>query len=258
MAKRLRQMRAGRLGYAVLYTQATPADKGRQRAEKKKASTEGQKKANLQHGTNKIEAYLFGNFCRDDFVLTLTYDDDHLPQARADAIKCIKKFIVHLRAYRKKYGAILKYIYVTEDKHGDGRLHHHMVVNGTGQDYETFRTLWTYGNIHLQNCVPRDFPALARYLTKEPREYGTSEVGKRTWTPSLNLTKPEHPPAEWVPDIVTLQAPPGAFILDSDGCQTEYGSYSYIKYILPDPEDYRLPREVSNDPPIDYTRPATT
>ena len=254
VAKVLRTVEAGRLRYAVLYDRYSPADPPRARAEKQRASSAARQALNMRTSCQRLECLLFANFGRDDSLVTLTYDEEHLPEARDGAVKQVKKFIRALRDHRKARGQPLHYIYVTEDKHGDGRIHHHMVVNGTGQDMEVIRTIWPNGLALLQNLRPREFPALARYLTKEPREYGRVDVGARNWSASRGLAKAVAPPAETVPDILTLQAPPGAYILENEGTTVnEYGNYQYIKYLMQDQEDYRVPLEVSTDPELDLT-----
>lgn len=256
MSKCLREIRAGRLRYAVLYTQSSIADAPKTRADKCQATTAARQKINLRHSWQQLEVVLFNDFCRDDFLVTLTYDNDHLPPDRPAAGKRVRAFLSKLRASRKKREAELKYVYVTEDKHGDARLHHHMVLNGTGKDLDELRSLWPDGHIHIQNLRPREFGYLARYLTKEAREYGKT-IGKKTWVPSRNLKRPEQPKPEIVPDLVTLTLPPDADPLESSGGEIrigEYGSYSYIKYLIRDGEDYRQPREQSTDPEEDLTR----
>ena len=249
MSKVLREIRAGRLGYAVLYTAPSIADAPKVRAEKCRASSEARQKLNLRYSWQQLELVLFSNFCRDDFHVTLTYDNDHLPPDRPSAVKRLKKFLSKLWEARRKRGQELRYVYVTEDKHGDGRLHHHLVVNGTGRDLEELRSLWPDGHLHIQNLRPRDFGYLARYLTKEARDYG-KQLGKKTWVCSRGLKRPVQPKAERVPDLMTLTIPPNADPLESSGGEVrmgEYGTYSYVKYLLRSEEDYRLPREVSPD-----------
>ena len=254
MPKVLRTVSAGRLRYAVLYDKYSPADPPQARAEKLRASSAARQAINLRTSCQRLECLLYANFGRDDWLVTLTYDNDHLPAERNEAINQVKKFIRSLRAHRRLRGQSLRYVYVTEDKHGDGRVHHHMVVNGTGEDIEAIRSLWTNGMALMQNLRPREFPALARYLTKEPREYGRVDIGARNWSASKGLAKAVAPPAETVPDILTLQAPPGAYILENEGTTVnEFGNYQFIKYIVPDQEDYRMPLEVSTDPELDLT-----
>ena len=57
-------------------------------------------------------------------------------------------------------------------------------------------------------------------------------TGKQTWTPSRNLRRPQRQ-TEWVDDALTLAAPPGAVILERDQLDNSWGSFVYIKYLLP-------------------------
>ena len=158
----------------------------------------------------------------------------------------LRSFIPKLKAARKARGQPLRYIYVTEGCNPGGRLHHHMVINSTGEDMEELRRLWIYGNnIEIrrltfdQNYTYED---LASYLTKEPREWGHPRVGERTWTPSLGLFRPE-PHSEEVPDYLTLSAPPEAISIDyQPPTRNGYGEYSWIKYLLPRNPDRAKPK----------------
>lgn len=254
MSKVLREIRAGRLGYAVLYTAPSIADAPKVRAEKCQATSEARKKINLRKSWQQLELLLFENFCRNDFLVTFTYDDDHLPETREGAVALLKKYFVDLRSARRKRAADLLYLYVTENKHGAGRFHHHVVLNGTG-DLEELRALWPYGHVHVQNLRPKDFGALARYLTKEARDYD-KKLGTRTWVCSRNLKRPKPSKPETVPDLMTLTCPPNADPLESSSEVRvgEYGTYSYIKYLYRNAEDYQPPREASSDPEEDLSQ----
>ena len=176
------------------------------------------------------------------------YREEDLPADRDAAIRRLRAFIRDLRSQRKAQGLPTRYIYVTEGLHGDHRIHHHLVLNGTGRDAEAIRALWTWGDqVEIQPLDDDHYEALAKYLTKEPREHGNAEVGARTWTPSLGLRRPEVETAD-VPDAVTLTAPPGAIILERTVHPTEFGEFAYLKYYLPRPrrpvpERYVRPRE---------------
>ena len=108
---------------------------------------------------------------------------------------------------------------MTESKHGDGRIHHHLVLNGTEKDYELIRSLWVNGsNVEIDYVDVYGYEELARYLTKEARESG-SPNSARTWVPSMGLAHPTTE-SDWVDDNLTLAAPPGAIILDSEAQTT--------------------------------------
>ena len=237
MSKILRKIQSGRLVYAVVYTAPTAGDSPRQRAQKRQASTAAREKLNARTSFQKLERTLAANFDDGDLFLTLTYDDKHLPDGREAAVRRIRSFLSRLRKARKERGQLLHYIYVTEGCNPGGRLHHHVVLNATGDDLEEIRRLWIYGdNLELRRLTfHRDhtYEDLASYLTKEPREWGHPQVGERTGTPSLGLAHPE-PETETVPDCVTLSAPPEADILSREGPVVNgYGEFAWIKYLLP-------------------------
>ena len=242
MAKRRKVIRAGRLVYAAVYSTVHPSDSPEARAAKTKCSTAARQRMNMKYAWQKLELLLASNFTPRDLVVTLTYDDDHLPDDRDGAVEKIKRFWVQLRKARRLAGQSLHYVYVTEGVHGDKRLHHHVVIDGTGGDLETLQSLWPHGEVHIEYVDAYGYEALAKYLTKEPREHG-SPNGLRSWTPSRGLEKPERE-SGWVPDDVTLCAPPGATVLDSDSMVNQWGEVKYLKYLLPErrPERKTRPR----------------
>lgn len=233
MAKRRKAIRAGRLVKVSLYSCPFPSDGDAARAAKSKCSSRAQQEMNLRHAWQKLEMQLAANFSFGDLHVTLTYDDDHLPDCRDDAIARIKKFVIQLRKARRRKGDELLYVYVTEGQHGDKRLHHHIVINATSDDLAMVKAWWPYGDVQIEYINDRGYEGLAKYLTKEPREHGGTG-GLRSWTPSRGLKKPEVK-SGWVPDDVTVSAPPGAIILEAEPpYRNEYGEFSCIKYLLPE------------------------
>ena len=212
----------------------------RERIALREISTAAQDRVNARKSWQKLEQILAANFGRRDLVLTLTYEDGHLPATRADAVKRVKKLIVQIRAHRRARGQPTRYVYVTEQLSAEGgRLHHHMVLNGTGDDLDVLRSLWVWGQIEVERLdLWQGYEALAKYLTKEPREVGRPEPGARSWSASLGLNKPRTE-SESVPDTVTIAAPPGAIILDRREEHNEWGDYLYLKYLMPDKKEER-------------------
>jgi hypothetical protein len=246
MSKTLKQVRCGRLVCAVVYTTPCAGDSARARAQKQKVSTTAREKLNARTSFQKLERTLAANFDNGDLFVTLTYDDKHLPEDRDAAVRRMRCFLSRLRKARKARGQPLHYIYVTEGSCPGGRLHHHLVLNSTGEDLEELRRLWIYGeDVEVRRLTfdqTYSYEDLASYLTKEPREWGHPTVGERTWTPSLGLRQPE-PETEQVPDYVTLSAPPGALILANEGpIRNGYGEFAWIKYLLPTQPGQRRPR----------------
>ena len=235
MAKRIKTITAGRLVVVGCYTIPTPRSTERERRALREISSAAQERINLKRSWQKLEVLLAANFDRHDLHLVYTYDDEHLPPDRGEAVKRLKKLIVQLRAHRRARGQETRYVYVTEQLSAEGgRLHHHMILNGTGEDLEVIRSLWPYGEVELEPLdLWQGYEALAKYLTKEPRERGKAESGARTWAASIGLKKPTVE-SEIVRDNITVAAPPGAIILSAPPPQrNEFGEFVTIKYYLP-------------------------
>lgn len=259
MAKRLKTITAGRLVIVGCYTIPTPRSSDRERRALREISTAAQMRMNLIRSWQKLEALLAANFTRRDLHLVFIYDDEHLPVSRAEAVKLMKKLIRLLREYRKARGQETKYIYVTEQLSAEGgRLHHHMILNSTGADLEVIRSLWPYGSVELEPLdLWEGYEALAKYLTKEPRECGKAESGARTWAASIGLKKPKVE-SEIVRDNITVAAPPGAIILSSPPpIENEFGIFTTIKYYLPirkEKKGARPPRKRQQNRPRVFIR----
>lgn len=245
--KRLTQIRAGRLVTAVLYTQATASDEPQVRQAKQKVSSEARQRLNHKASWQKMEQLMAANFDREDLFVTLTYRDEDLPHSREQAQRRLCAFLRELRQARAIRGEELRYIKCTEhirDDGSEGRWHHHLVINGTGCDYEELRAVWLNDgdDVDVQPLLDSgwDYAGRARYMCKEK-----PPVGKQTWTPSRNLQRPERR-SEMVDDALTLTAPPGAVVIETQQVDNGWGSYVYLKYLLPyrpqKPKRRRLPR----------------
>ena len=233
-SKRLTQVRAGRLVTAVLYTQPMGADEPSVRAAKTKVSSAARQRLNRKASWQKLESLLAANFDREDLFVTLTFRDSSLPPTREATVRILNKFLAMLRAQRSARGELLCYVKTVEhitDDGQEGRWHAHLVINGTGSDFEEIRGLWSrWGdNVNIEQLLAdgEDYATRARYLSKE-----RPPAGKQAWTPSRGLARPKRV-SELVDDSLTLDAPPGAVILERDQVVNGWGSYVYIKYLLP-------------------------
>lgn len=233
MAKFKRIITAGPLVLEAVYPAPNPRDSEGVRAGKKALSSEAQQRMNLKYAYQKLELLMAANFGVRDLYITLTYDDDYLPASRKEAQRRMQVFFRKLRAERKAKGQDTKYIYVTEHKHGDGRWHHHVLLNSTGDDFELISRLWGQGGVEFKAIrVDRDknYETLARYLCKEQRE----KLGLRLWSCSRNLAKPERECFR-VPNDTPLEPPPpdrATLLMDTGDIVTAYGHYRYVKYLV--------------------------
>lgn len=231
MAKRKKTIIAGPLVKTIIYTAPEPLDGKRARAEKSKMTSAAQKAMNDKTARGRLEMLTAANFTSRDLFVTLTYRDADLPPNRPAAVKLLRKFIKTLRTHRTARGQELKYIYTTEEKHGEARLHHHIIMNGTGADIDVIRSLWPYGDIvDIEYIGQRDYETWALYMTKESVQ--GRPVGAQMWTGSRNLQKPTVQTC-YVPNDTSLAVPTGCHIIEKEEKVTEFGSYCYIKYRIP-------------------------
>ena len=131
------------------------------------------------------------NFTENDIFATLTYSDEHLPENEKQAKRDRENFIRRLRRFCKANNLPeLKYIVCTERSERTGRLHHHIIINGSGILFEHICELWGKGNIN--DIKPLHFDehngaeGLAHYFLKQPLK------GSNAYSCSRNLKQPEH------------------------------------------------------------------
>ena len=252
MKKRKKVIRAGSLVWATTCTPPAPCDPEHIRAVKSRATTAARKALNLKAAYRRLEMLIAANFMPTDIMVTLTYRPEDLPPTRKHALKLLRKFIKHLREYRKARGLSLKYIYVTEGLHGDKRFHHHLIINAAAGDYEVIRSLWVWGEqVDFEPLAERECSQMAHYLTKESVEGKPN--GAQLWTGSRNLTKPTIE-TSWIDANETLTVPAGCVVIEREERQNEFGSFSYLKYrVLPPQPRKTRPRRTSKRLPVPPT-----
>lgn len=223
---------AGPICEIAEYTRLQRSDDPRVRSVKKKKTSEVMARYNKKTSVHKFEMMLAANFIPGDIVGCVTYDDRHLPEDRKQASRRFAYFKQKLAAAYKKRGLTLVMAWSTEHKHGDGRWHHHFVCTGSGDDYELIRSLWIYGaQIDLSPLRVDDeknYQTLATYYAKEPRE----KLGLRSWSFTRNAKKPVED-RELVDSNDTVEIPEKAKLVERYEVETPFGSFLYIKYMLP-------------------------
>lgn len=229
MSKYKRVIVAGPLVVEAVYPAPHPRDSAAARAGKRHLTSQAQQRMNLKYAWQRLELLIAANFRPKDLWVTLTYDDDRLPGSREEAQKQFKAFTRRLRKARSEKRLELRYIYNNEHLHGDGRWHHHILINATGSDYKQIRELWGQGSVEfrpLRVDKEKNYETLARYMCKEQRD----KVGQRLWSGSRNLRKPESE-CYRVPDETDVTAPKQAAVIADAEERTAYGHYHYLKYL---------------------------
>lgn len=230
--KRRKTIRAGRLVWDITYTVPRPNASKQERKRIREVTEEQIQRTNANTAQRKLEMLMATNFDDTDLVLTVTYRDADLPDSADVTRKHLGKVFSQMRAYRKARDLPeLKYIYILEGRHGDHRPHAHIIINAAGGDLELMRSLWIWGDdIQLNYIRERGYDGWAGYLTKERRE--ASLNGKKQFVGSRNLDRPVTTYA-WVDDGTTVDAPPGAQVLDEGGGRNEIASCRFVKYLMP-------------------------
>ena len=236
MAKERRKIiRAGTLWMAVQYTAIRGGNQTARREARAQISSPARESLNAKLSWQKLMLTLAANFSRSDLVVGLDYRNADLPNRREDADKRLTNFIRALRAHRRAQGQTLIYVRVTEGYHSGGRLHHHLIINATGQDYDIIRQLWSKNadTVDFEPFGANGAERWGKYLTKEPREKGRRYVGDRAWRASIHMKKPDIT-SEFVDRDDELQPPAGAFVIDKTQCENCYGRFCHMMAMLPE------------------------
>lgn len=215
------------------------APKGR--AAKRKPTPPAQAFYNDKRSWKELRLWILANFGRNAYVVTTTYTDEHLPPDKESAEKGPwKKYIDRLRRGKRRRGHELEYIYTTEGFHGrslrgdiwgadgyleDKRIHHHFIINvSSPNDLDEIRSLWPGGGyVRIERFEVRYGTELAKYMTKEAREFGRAKPGDRTWKRSMNLTKYQEEYIDIPMDGMALTPPPGAVDYEAFHEKNPYG-----------------------------------
>ena len=239
MAKILKRIDAGCLHVEVIYDRCRASDTPRQRQAKHKASSEAQRRMNQIYSWQQLELRLAANFptAGSALVVTLTFDDAHMPKDRKEAQQRMKYFRKKFTAARIAAGLPAPVIFWTPEilSSASQRWHFHMVVDNTGQDLEIIRRCWIYGSDveaeKLRVDREKNHETLARYVTKELRECQEYDAkpGLHGWSCTRNAKRPEIETVT-VPDDFRLEPPRGCTVLIDERQTNEWASWRVLKY----------------------------
>lgn len=233
--RKMKTVRAGRQVRQIIYPVINAADPPATRGAKRKASTAAQALLNRRHSFEKAQDLIAENFDVGDILLTLTYDDAHYPSSRKAAEGRAKQFIAKVRKLwrARKWGDPVIF-WVTEEKHGDGRLHHHLIVKAPpAKCYAMLRSCWRWGSVtdmkKFRVDKEKNFESIARYLCKE-----APELGKHQWHITRSASRPDVD-VRWVDGDAMIKPPKGSMVLASASVHDyQFGAgYQYATYILP-------------------------
>lgn len=202
------------------------AGRRRPRTRKKGSTSLAQKDRNMNTAVRQLAKIANCNMDPSWLFLSLTYSEESMPATAETAWKNITLFIRRL----KRRGMDVKGFWITADKHKDGssaRLHHHMVIDGSGIDPEALEQIWGLGFVHAEHAKEQDdYTPVAAYLVRQ----AVDEPGKKKWRCSLGLKKPIVK-SELITDRAgEIHIPPGAEVLEISHYDETTGS-QYVRYI---------------------------
>lgn len=228
--ERVKIIRAGTLLYMIQYTSLRGGVSKEERCAKHRISTSVREAMNFRNSFQKLRLILESTFDpKRDLFVTLTYRDESLPKRKEDADRKLSYWIRSIREHRTAAGQETVYVRATEGWHSGGRFHHHVLINGTGDDYKLFRELWTHGDqVDILPYYCKSHLEHAKYFTKESKEHGRRRTGERMWRASRNVRRPiityDEAPAGSI-----LSAPVDANVLDKDTKENTFGRFQYVE-----------------------------
>lgn len=128
------------------------------------------------------------NFKEGDYYITYTFKKDLLPSVE-DCWKIWKQYRRKLRAYYKKQGKQLKYIYVFE--YEGVRPHFHILINNDDINIADLPK-WEYGTPHYEILDNRKYHTIGEYFVKvsydETRKKGELGSSRNLYRPQAKVT----------------------------------------------------------------------
>ncbi|MGM0258236.1 rolling circle replication-associated protein [Enterococcus sp. AZ102] len=181
--------------------------KSAKRSKRKNVSRPVQNNLNDRNSKRYAKLLIYANFTRNDYYLTFTYNDKHLPKTPAEGKKHQDNTLRKLKRLYEKSGKELKYMWFTSYQFDDEtgyikRIHHHVLVNG-GVDRDEVEKSWSLGRGKKKEMLGRTqarliqpgengLDELIKYLTvQEKWENRQWKKGQKKYSSSKNLVKPQ-------------------------------------------------------------------
>ncbi len=166
---------------------------GSTRGRKSKKSSKAQKNLNAKNSLKSLVRVVNNNFTENDFFVTPTFDDGHLPRDATEAKRVVKNYLARLKRSAEKQGKPFKWVQIVECGTVNGRLHVHLIMSGA--DAAAIMKQWKCGIIEISplRASESGFTALAKYhgKTRGKRRNNLTLGNCKTWTCSRNIEKPK-------------------------------------------------------------------
>lgn len=190
-------------------------------------TSQKQQNINDKRSRRKFVQLANTNFGADDYHISATYDDAHLPITLEAAERNIHNYLNKVkRKMKKETGEELKYMLVTEytpEGDGDGqqltlpgmdaedkatkavRIHHHIILNSGGLSRDDLELMWSTTRINWKKANDPEYRKGVDRMgfincdRLQPNENGLEGIvnyinkrkkGCKKWSASMNLKKP--------------------------------------------------------------------
>lgn len=193
-----------------------------------------------EHNRHKSEKHFIrvvnANFNAHAYYVTLTYDNEHLPESYADAQKQLRLYVRRLKYRCPK----AKIIGVTGYGTRSGRLHHHLIIDGVNE--EDILSKWIGGELvraeHLkQNNIyngvdhGEDYTGLAVYL----HAHTNCVTNGKRWVQTKTVEMPDEKPVKEIKRAYSEDKPPkapkGYMYIGVTSCPYFASTYINFKYV---------------------------
>lgn len=209
-----------------------------ERAEKNKILRPPRDSSVCRSTVDRLEL-LLALFGYDGWSYTLTFDDDHLPEAFREVRKRWKSLLRRMKIY---HGGPMDYVYLIEGKHGDHRYHLHLTVRYSDFPPTVMEDLWRFGFVQGEPLLmlgrnPYDtYRRTARYYCKERTDGVTIPIDARTWVASRSLRAQLPEPEYFRADTWSIDIPTDCRVYGRNQVDNAFGHYQYAWYIEDDPQ----------------------
>lgn len=155
------------------------------------------------------------------YFITLTYDDEHLPQDNVVQKSEIQRFMNTLRkklerVCKERSATVPKLSYYAVGEYGkkSNRAHYHMMlfnmpIHSLGDMYRLVSDVWQRGFVKVEFCSSQNSNYLCKYMTKlDPREHKVKPFRLMSRRPAIGyeyFLRPEI--LEYInrPDVISLR-----------------------------------------------------
>lgn len=210
--------------------------KARRRGRRTGKATAAQVERNQREAVLRLNRLICCNYRGGDLFVSLKYANGRLPATREEAERLARNFVRRLsRAYRALTGKKLPWVLVTADRSSKTgapvRLHHHLVLPAMPR--ELLAANWPADQFSARWLDDKgDYIGIAEYMV---RNAGYVR-GKRTWSTSQGMDKPEFSAPEPVRQAGDFRVPKEAKGVFKRAVQDEDSGFyaAYVRYVMPE------------------------